>query len=266
MKTKKHSLGWPVFSLAFTPSNELLVGGGGGSSRAGINNLVVLFSDKMEVINDYMFGNLDDGCMSLSVHPKVRVITQEKAFIAGVNHSEDLIEKNQNLNLRIFLLQKQRLKLVKEIPTVKSTDPYHHQKVAKFSPDGKYFATGSSDGRFMSFTWPSLEPLLPERKSSLEICDVHFDATSSKLCFTSPKSVQVLGIAKNKILWSLEGVVPNCDFRAARFGCKSTANYLYLVLNAKSRKEAYIQKYSIDEKKLILSKKLPKPVTAFTLR
>ncbi len=73
-----HQVGFPVFSLAFAPNKpHLLVGGGGGSNRSGIKNAIlylVVDEDNIEAnkLAEFRMSNEEDGCMSMSIHPKAR--------------------------------------------------------------------------------------------------------------------------------------------------------------------------------------------------
>jgi prolactin regulatory element-binding protein len=105
-QTKTTNLGWPVYSLSFLPSGDMLVGGGGGPTATGVKNSVGLYKvdpkSNISEVSQHVFSNQEDGCMSLCVHPK------DKAFIAGVNCSKEDVDDDRNLNARIFLIQKSK--------------------------------------------------------------------------------------------------------------------------------------------------------------
>lgn len=71
----QHVTGFPVYTISRTNvEDEFLVGGGGGASRAGIRNTVVLCQFpglKFKEIADFNFQKDDDCCTSLAVHPSV---------------------------------------------------------------------------------------------------------------------------------------------------------------------------------------------------
>lgn len=47
-RTTSVPMGFPVFTVAFTPvGNSLLVGGGGGATKAGVKNTVVIKNPTM---------------------------------------------------------------------------------------------------------------------------------------------------------------------------------------------------------------------------
>jgi hypothetical protein len=52
--TKSHTMGFPVFALAFAPKKpRLVVGGGGGASKSGVKNSLVRFPFKFVCSEDY---------------------------------------------------------------------------------------------------------------------------------------------------------------------------------------------------------------------
>lgn len=73
--------------------------------------------------------------MSIAAHPS------KSCFIAGVNSSEAKIRIGDNRNARFFYIQNKTIQYSEDhsVPTVKSQDPLHYQKVGKFSKDGKVF-------------------------------------------------------------------------------------------------------------------------------
>ena len=76
-------------------NNEFLVGGGGGATRAGVKNSVILFEitrdSSLKLKSEFVFGANDDACMNLAAHPV------DKVFIAGVNSSEQVIRVDLNI-------------------------------------------------------------------------------------------------------------------------------------------------------------------------
>ncbi|KAL2915826.1 hypothetical protein HK105_204527 [Polyrhizophydium stewartii] len=294
---KRHAAGFPVFSVVFTPSPErVLVGGGGGATKAGVKNAVVraqpaaaasrrapralphappppvpaqILYDvvptelELSVVSEYLLAKDDDGCMHIAIHPK------EKSLVAAVNSPEAAIAAGNNRNCRVFLIQKSRLRFVQGVKTTDSVDATNYQKSARFSPDGKLLCTGTTDGRFSMWSWPDMAPAFPPLELGSEIMDIQFDPAVSSVGLVTPGVLRLIDTEKAKVRWELAKQVvgtENCDFRALRFGIKSTQGILFVVLNARSRKAAFIQKYSVKDKKLISSKSVSlKPITAFSL-
>lgn len=70
------TLGFPVFCLGFSPNGKLLLGGGGGATKAGVKNTCQLYTldestGSLSLVAEQEFSKADDGCMSLAVHPLV---------------------------------------------------------------------------------------------------------------------------------------------------------------------------------------------------
>ncbi len=88
-----HTLGFPVFCLAFTPSrSRLLIGGGGGATKAGVKNALLYFDVNesqggLEPLGELLFSKLEDGCMSVAVHPTVRLPSLEFYIFVRFAHS-----------------------------------------------------------------------------------------------------------------------------------------------------------------------------------
>lgn len=102
-KRRRANVGWPVFSVCFTPNEDLvLVGGGGGATKAGVKNTINLFKItnlELSSVSEHLFSPREDGCMSLCVH------SRDKVILAGVNSSEDEIKLGNNQNLRILTIE-----------------------------------------------------------------------------------------------------------------------------------------------------------------
>ncbi|KAH9262006.1 hypothetical protein BASA82_000923 [Batrachochytrium salamandrivorans] len=107
---RSHTVAFPAFSVAFTPSpTKLLIGGGGGATKAGIKNAVIMAEIQehdlgLKHLFEHRFEKDDDGCMNIAVHPK------EKAFVAAVNSPERTILSGNNRNCRAFRLSKTGMK------------------------------------------------------------------------------------------------------------------------------------------------------------
>ena len=105
---KKKELNFPVFSLDYAGyANEFLVGGGiysmlikgGGQSKAGIKNSVILYQIvnlDANLMSEFKFNASDDVPTCISSHPT------KSCFIAAANCSKELIEKGENKNARFF--------------------------------------------------------------------------------------------------------------------------------------------------------------------
>ena len=169
----------------------------------------------LSTVNEYLFTNNEDGCLNVAIHPK------EKAFVAAVNSPETSITAGQNENCRVFTISKSRIRLFKAVKTLDSLDPFHHQKIARFSHDGKLLATGTTDGKFTLWTWPEMLPVFaPIDTGDAEVIDVHFDLFGSSVVFITPKGLKLLDTTKGKVRWELQHQNIRgefFDYRAARW-------------------------------------------------
>ncbi|RKO98482.1 hypothetical protein CXG81DRAFT_28691 [Caulochytrium protostelioides] len=243
----KSQIGYPVYTLSFTPKkHKLLVGGGGGSGRSGVDNAITLYQVttdlSLEVISRHVFSKEEDGVMSLAVNPK------EKTLVAGVNQPEALVKAGRNLNCRSFILDGGNLVALEPFQTVQSTDPIHCQKVARFSPSGQYLATGTTDGYFQIWQWPSLKPAGPAIQSSREILDADISHDDQHAAFLTTEACTIMALPSAAVVMAIP--CPQIDkkaaaqFRACRFGTGAAAGRFFTLVNAKNRKRCWINLWS----------------------
>jgi prolactin regulatory element-binding protein len=99
-----HSLAtFPVYSAAFLSPNDLVLGGGGGTSKSGIKNKLRLYhigeGRALELVNELELEKGEDAPMSMAAHEET------KRLVCGVNSTEELQEKGLNENCRAFSLK-----------------------------------------------------------------------------------------------------------------------------------------------------------------
>ncbi|KNC99154.1 uncharacterized protein SPPG_05411 [Spizellomyces punctatus DAOM BR117] len=267
---KQINIGFPIFAVGFTPKKpRIVIGGGGGATRAGVKNAMILYDLNpltldMTPVAEHQFGKKDDGCMSIAVHPK------EKAFVAGVNSPEDQVAEGRNENCRVFHLKGDQFILRDTHKTLDSKDPFFHQKVARFSPDGKLLVTGTTDGKLSLWTWPDFRSAVPAIDHGGEISDADFDPFGKQLASVTADKCYVTDTSDGRTVWSIENPMMQktikSAFRACRFGIAASQGYLFLVINTKDRKKSYICKWQTSGWKLHRQKAISnKPTTSFAI-
>ncbi|KAJ3023010.1 hypothetical protein HKX48_004633 [Thoreauomyces humboldtii] len=267
---RQTTVGFPIFAVTFTPNKpQLMIGGGGGATRAGVKNAMIMYeldaqTLELQPIAEHRFGKQDDGCMSIAIHPR------EKYLVAGVNSPEDLVKSGDNRNCRVFVYKGQQFIAGKSYKTLDSRDSMFYQKVGRFSPDGTLLVTGTTDGKLSLWQWPAFELAIPAIDHKGEIADADFDSSGQQLVSVTDTNCFVTDTATGKTLWAIERPVMKktikSAFRAARFGKYGSEGYLFLVINAKDKKKAFICKWQTKGWKLHRQKAIGnKPVTAFTI-
>ncbi|GJN93754.1 hypothetical protein Rhopal_006811-T1 [Rhodotorula paludigena] len=277
---------FPVYSIAFTDDNTVVLAGGGGSSRTGVKNRLSMYTvdvkkRQLSLVEEHELSKEEDAPMTVAVHPPT------KAMVAGINSSSAELEKGINENVRVFSYDDKSIKYEKRKQTISSTDPDHYQKVTAFSraESSPFLAVGSTNSELSLLSYPALDEVLPTLTyDGEEIYDADFNddgdmlvgTSSNKLCVWStkvadksaaPEPVQVIErpVLKKELA---------CTFRAAKFGRHLTASNLYTVVNASpagkvrkppaGSKKAFVSLWDARAWKLLKTRTVSqKPVTAF---
>ncbi|KAJ3214199.1 hypothetical protein HK099_006990, partial [Clydaea vesicula] len=239
----------PISNIQIFPNqNKFYVGGGGGQNKNGIKNQICCLEfkdDTLKLTSTFQWSNEEDSCTSLAINPV------DKVLVAGINSSDESIEKGNNLNCRFYRIENNannELVHEKSIKTVDCLTGEHYQKVCVFSPNGKFIATGTTDGKLMIFKWPTLDEFLPNLFLKHDIYDCSFNDDSSLLLACTNKKCFTINLLTGKEEWSIEPFQlkePPCDFRASKFGSKSTNDTIFIISNLKNRKKSFILKYKL---------------------
>lgn len=194
---------FPVYSLAYHPSSgTILVGGGGGPSRSGVKNgLIILKLHKAPHLNNNFViekgGELltgDEAVMSLSLYDD----KTDCLVVAGVNDRCWLLEYHPSDTTNI-------LNLLRTVQSDTSPDSDGYLRVTRFTPNGRSVLAAGSDGILREWGVPEMRIIstIVEHSSAtddenenknkdintataaLEILDVDSDASTTAVVTTN---------------------------------------------------------------------------------
>ncbi|KAJ2453365.1 hypothetical protein EV183_002320 [Coemansia sp. RSA 2336] len=237
-------VGFPVACIGVTSSNQVMLGGGGGPGRSGVQNKLVVYSmsdSGLQQQSELVLNSDEDAPTCLAIHPK------EKAVVASINGTGEDIQKGSNRNLRQFTLTKSRIRAGKTTKTICSSDQLDYQKCVRFSSSGSMVAGGATDGTLAVLKYPSLKPVTSFIDAADEVNDVDFGEKDKWLVAATDSEIKVLLAADSSTVKSIRDPHTvsgeRAVFRFARFGAK-TPNVLFTVLNTRSRKSCYIVQWN----------------------
>ncbi|KAM3578836.1 hypothetical protein VKS41_008631 [Umbelopsis sp. WA50703] len=267
------NVGIPVFALGFTSKDQLVIGGGGGAGRTGVTNKIATFkvdTKRKEFREDaaFEFGSEEDAPMCLDVHPTKNLCA------VGVNGTDKSVEAGENKNCRVFDIESDSINLLESIQTIKSKNVDDHQKVCRYSKDGQFIATGTTDGVLTLLKYPSLEPVLPPITfDKEEILDIDIDFDNEKLLVVTPGLVRLISLRGKTAGKELQTIQASgmdkktkSEFRAVRYGNGVSSDHAFLVLNSKARDKGSIIKLNAHTLEIVKTKKISnKPLTAFAV-
>ncbi|KAH9994073.1 WD40-repeat-containing domain protein [Russula compacta] len=274
---------FPVYSAAFLSPGELVLGGGGGTSKTGIKNklrlyhvdefLTLKFTDELQLETG------EDAPMSMAPHPG------GFSFVCGINSTAEKVAKGENLNCRVYAVgDDDKIEFVSSVGTL-GKDPDDFQRVTVFSPDGAYLAVGG--GQELSLlTFPDLASTKTLVDQG-EIYDIAFSETTLVVATTVNLIVYNLpgsnkGKEKEGLALKLENpsVIERPKLSGGETGTFRVAKYhphnsriFYTVINttpargAKSaQRKAYLIRWNAEEWKVERVRKVGvKGLTAFDL-
>ncbi|KAJ8495903.1 hypothetical protein ONZ45_g12666 [Pleurotus djamor] len=266
---------FPVYSSTFLSPNELVLGGGGGSTKSGIKNRMRLYhvsEERSLELQDEI--EVPDAPMSMAADPESRTI------VCGINSPQEELEKGENENCRSFEVKNSKMTSVATAATLPAGSLEDYQKVTVLSPDGKLvLVAGNND--FSLLAYPSLQPVVQSISTGKDdIYDATFSGTTVLVATTANLHVYALpkvpdnittpspskkkkGKQKAQPLPDLEilrivelpaslGGVSGSTFRSARYHPQDDT-VLYTVTNtvpARSRKkttrQAFVCKWSTE--------------------
>ncbi|KAJ2709595.1 hypothetical protein H4R19_004172 [Coemansia spiralis] len=252
--------GFPIACIGVGPSGEVVLGGGGGPGRSGVQNKLGVYAidDKKKELRpvcESVLSSDEDAPTCLAMHPT------ERALVCSANRSAQQIAKGDNSNWRLFTLGKRTVKPGATAKSICSASDTDYQRCIAFSPSGALLAGGSTDGTLVVAHYPSLRPAFPFVDAVDEINDVSFDASGACLAAATDTELRILSAKDASLIKAIDdphtAAGTRAVFRFARFsppaaaaaakeGAKAAAGptgVLYTVLNARTRKGAYIVKW-----------------------
>jgi WD40 repeat protein len=297
------TVGYPVFSLAFTTKHRLFIGGGGGVNRSGVKNVISLYvlnQRNLEVAQamEHILPQDEDSVMSMCLHPK------SKFIICGKNGTNEEVLNGQNKSLKVYRLARTnsdvmsvcssdsmdtynhsslsssfnslpstdkndyRLDYIRSARASESTNISEYQKITEFDHEGRHILTGTTDGTFTLFD-SSLRTIFTKTYKN-DITDAHFDTKDEKIVVTTTKNIYILDIMDGSLIHEINNkslpVSETCNFRAAKFGCATSEGILFVIANSLKRNKTFVCKYNTKNWKLMTCKQVHnKPITAFTI-
>ncbi|KAJ2162483.1 hypothetical protein GGF46_000614 [Coemansia sp. RSA 552] len=246
--------GFPIAAIAVTAANKIVLGGGGGPGRSGVQNKLAIYSTPtqkgLKKVAELVLSSTEDAPTCLAAHPK------DEALVASVNQDKETIEAGKNNNCRVFTVASKKVKAGKSTSSICSTSDMEYQKSVVFSPSGRLVAGGATDGTLAVLEYPSLRPQFPFVDAVDEINDVDFSGDSAWVVAVTDAELKVLAVSDAGLVKSIEQPHTQGEdavFRFARFGrgqgsimprggggAVDVTSVLYTVLNTRSRKNAYI--------------------------
>jgi len=297
------TVGYPVFSIAFTTKHRLFIGGGGGVNRSGVKNVISLYvlnQKTLEVAQamEHILPQNEDSVMSMCLHPK------SKFIICGKNGTNEEILNGENKSLKVYRLARTnsdvmsvcssdsmdtynhssmsssfnslpptdkndyRLDYIRSARTSESKNPSEYQKITDFDHEGRHIITGTTDGTFTLFD-SSLRTIFTKTYKN-DITDAHFDTNDEKIVVTTTKDVYILDIMDGSLIHDFNNkslpTGETCNFRAARFGNGTSEGILFVIANSLKRNKTFVCKYNTKNWKLMTCKQVHnKPITSFAI-
>lgn len=248
---------FPIYSLAYhPPTSSLILGGGGGPSRSGISNgLIVLkltASPKTESKFSFLeAGELktgDEAVMSLSIYDD----KTDCLVVAGVNDRCWLLEFeiNENKSGRVSSIvnalnhgqaispktsgNNSLINLLRTIQSDSSPNDDGYLRVTRFTASGRSFLAAGSDGSVREWTVPEMR-LLAKVETDSEILDA--DGKNENLVIVTSSGQIQLTVAKNDPI----SLKPSQEF-AFKFARFFDKNSLLAIENFKSSSTSKISK------------------------
>ncbi|KAF7313674.1 WD-REPEATS-REGION domain-containing protein [Mycena chlorophos] len=220
---------FPVYSAGFIDAKNLVLGGGGGSSRTGVLNKLRVYSvaDDREItlVDELELARGEDSPMSIATNPEARCyvfapqathqhihrlahsLVASTALRSSWPRAKTKTVASMGLKSKStrplsavcvsFLRFAPRLALSGTHGTLTSGDLDDYQRVTVLSPNGDMLAVGGTNS-LQLLSYPSLAPIALPIKSDTEIYDAAFSQTTLVVVTTASLLVYALPSTASK--------------------------------------------------------------------
>ncbi|ORY34349.1 quinon protein alcohol dehydrogenase-like superfamily [Naematelia encephala] len=234
---------FPVYALDWADDETLILAGGGGASRSGIENKIKLAKVNkdgraVKYTAETKFSAEEDAPMTLAVD------REGKRLVTGVNASSSSIKQGRNEHVRVFEYTADSLTPQRTAGTIRTewSDDYPYQKLTVLSPSRTLVAVGTTDNRVSLLGVPELEEAVPTFGLDSELVDLDWGAdnlvslavtTVSSLFLYKVSTGEKTTIELVQTIYSPSLDITSAAFRSARFSpLGTTSPIIHAVLNA----------------------------------
>ncbi|AAW46170.1 hypothetical protein CNBK1430 [Cryptococcus deneoformans B-3501A] len=233
---------FPVYCLDWADDANLVLGGGGGATRSGIQNKLKLCKVSkdgkyLSYLAELPLSNDEDAPMTMAIDKET------KRIVTGINGSSSAVQAGNNDHCRVYSFSDNRIELVGGQKTIEAdwSDDYPYQKFTVLSSSSKLLAVGSTDNRVSILHFPSLEPAAPAFSTDSELVDLDWGGPEGEwLCVATTNALLIYLRPSAGTAMTLKQTIypPSFDivpaiFRSARFSRNpSTPLNIHAVLNS----------------------------------
>ncbi|CAD6573257.1 MAG: hypothetical protein TREMPRED_000761, partial [Tremellales sp. Tagirdzhanova-0007] len=237
--------------MDWADDETVLLGGGGGASRSGIENrlrMCKVSKDARDIrtVNDLRLGSEVDAPMTMAVDRTAEYL------VTGINASSSSIQAGMNEQCRLYSYAEESLAQVRSHKTIEAawSDDYPYQKLTAISPSSSLVAVGTTENKVSLLHLPSLQSALPALSVDAELVDINWGGKDGAwLAITTTTMLRLYHVTADdqiKVKVKLKQTIypPSLDispvaFRAARFSpTHISPPFIHAVLNANASKLA----------------------------
>ena len=289
----------PLYACSFDPqdANRLLVAGGGGAGRSGVENTISLLDvsqpDKIAVSSKLELSRDEDNPTTLVVGPRRGKVTQA---IVGVNSSLENITKGKNEHLRVFGIDQPskanavmgpRIAELSRTSLFASKDESTYQRLLRLAPAfegspcqlGAVATSLAKDPEIIVFETPATANAAPKPRGKVELVreamDLDIIQTGSdqwQLAYCDEHEMYLMDIGKKSSAPEIVYTIPAANdtipvrptFRSIRY---LTPNFILATLNVPQAGGVILNGYRLPQPgkgkndgkaHLALSRKMPR--------